>query len=32
MIITIHITDINDQYPRFTLDMYHFKVYQVWIY
>jgi hypothetical protein len=32
MIIIIHITDINDQYPRFTPDMYHFKVYQVWIY
>ena len=29
MIITIHIRDINDQYPRFTLDIYHFKVYQV---
>jgi hypothetical protein len=29
MIITIHITDINDQYPRFTQDKYHFKVYQV---
>ena len=32
MIITIHITDINDQYPRFTQDMYDFKVYQVWMY
>ena len=29
MIITINIMDINDQYPRFTQDMYHFKVYQV---
>jgi hypothetical protein len=29
MIITINIMDINDQYPRFTPDMYHFKVYQV---
>jgi len=30
MIITINITDINDQYPFFTERiMYHFKVYQV---
>ena len=29
MIITINIMDINDQYPRFTQDIYHFKVYQV---
>ena len=29
MIITINIMDINDQYPRFTQNIYHFKVYQV---
>jgi len=32
MIITINIRDINDQYPFFTQNMYHFKVFQVWIY
>jgi len=29
MIITINIRDINDQYPFFTQNMYHFKVFQV---